>query len=294
MLYTQLRSFHAVAAQGGFTAASKVLHVGQPTITSQVKALEEQFRVELFHRHGRQVEMTAAGRDLFSVTQKMLSFEAEAVDLLKALGGLETGSLKIGAVGPYHVTEMLAAFGERYPGIKVLVNQGNSREMLRQLLAFAVDIAVLDNVEADERLFTLPVGRHPIAAFVNRDHPWFKRRSITLADLAGERLILREQGSTTRKLIEQALGDAGLAAEPAMEIGSREAVWMAVEKGLGVGIVNEVEFVSHPRLKLLPIADAALTSEAQVVCLAERRSSPMIRAFLSVVEAQGENGRRAT
>ncbi|MEX0922675.1 MAG: LysR substrate-binding domain-containing protein [Rhodovibrionaceae bacterium] len=286
MLYTQLRSFHAVAAEGGFTAASKVLHVGQPTITSQVKALEEQFRVELFHRHGRQVEMTSAGRDLFTVTRKMLSFEAEAIDLLKALGGLETGSLKIGAVGPYHVTEMLSAFGERFPGLKVQVNQGNSREMLRQLQGFAVDIAVLDNVEPDERLYTLPVGRHPISAFVNRDHRWFKRRGITLAELAGERLILREQGSTTRRLIEQAMAQAGLSAEPAMEIGSREAVWMAVEKGLGVGIVNAVEFVPHPRLKLLPITDATLTSEAQVVCLAERQASPLIRAFLSVIGAR--------
>ncbi len=290
MLYTQLRSFHAVAAEGGFTAASKVLNVGQPTITSQVKALEEQFRVELFNRRGRQVEMTAAGRDLFIVTQKMLSFEAEAIDLLKALGGLETGSLKIGAVGPYHVTEMLAAFGERYPGIKVLVNQGNSREMLRQLQSFAVDIAVLDNVAEDERLHTLPVGRHPIAAFVNAEHPWFARARIALAELAGERLIFREQGSTTRRIIEQAFAEAGIGVEPAMEIGSREAVWMAVEKGLGVGIVNEVEFVPHPRLKLLRISDSELFSEAQVVCLAERQASPMIRAFLEVVETPRGGG----
>lgn len=286
MLYTQLRSFHAVAAAGGFTAASRVLNVGQPTITSQVKALEEQFRVELFHRRGRQVMMTAAGHDLFAITQKLLSFEAEAVDLLKALGGLETGNLKIGAVGPYHVTEMLAAFGARYPGIKILVHQGNSREMLRQLLSFGVDIAVLDNVEPDARLHTLPVGSHPIAAFVNAEHPWFARQEVTLAELAGERLIFREQGSTTRRILEQAFAEVGLTAEPAMEIGSREAVWMAVEKGLGVGVVNEVEFVPHPRLKLLPLADCALASEAQVVCLAERQASPMIRAFLSVVEGQ--------
>lgn len=286
MLYTQLRSFHAVAAHGGFTAASRVLHVGQPTITSQVKALEEQFGVELFHRRGRQVQMTAAGRDLYEVTQKMLNFEGEAIDLLKALGGLERGSLKIGAVGPYHVTEMLRVFGERYPGIKVLVNQGNSREMLRQLQAFEVDVAVLDNVEAEPRLHSFPVGSHPIAAFVNREHPWFERKSISLAELAAQRLVFREQGSTTRRILEQAFAAAGLAVDPALEIGSREAVWMAVEKGLGVGVVNAVEFVDHPRLKLLEISDGPLLSEAQVVCLSERQGSPLVRAFLEVAESQ--------
>lgn len=286
MLYTQLRSFHAVAAQGGFTAASRVLRVGQPTITSQVKALEEQFGVELFLRRGRQVQMTAAGRALFEVTQKMLNFEGEAIDLLKALGGLQTGSLKIGAVGPYHVTEMLSAFGERHPGIKVLVNQGNSREMLRQLRAFEIDIAVLDNVEEDPRLHSFSVGSHPIAAFVNRDHAWFARNSVTLAELAEQRLVFREQGSTTRRIIEQAFAGAGLTPDPAFEIGSREAVWMAVEKGLGVGVVNTVEFVAHPRLKLLEISDCPLVSDAQVVCLTERQGSPLVRAFLEVAETQ--------
>jgi DNA-binding MarR family transcriptional regulator len=68
MNHTQLRSFHAVAAEGGFTAASRVLNIGQPTITSQVKALEQHFDVELFHRRGRRVELTDAGEELFRIT----------------------------------------------------------------------------------------------------------------------------------------------------------------------------------------------------------------------------------
>jgi DNA-binding transcriptional LysR family regulator len=68
MLYTQLRSFHAVAQEGGFTAASKVLNIGQPTITSQVGMLEDYFSVELFYRRGRFVELTEAGFFLFSDT----------------------------------------------------------------------------------------------------------------------------------------------------------------------------------------------------------------------------------
>ena len=97
---TQLRSFHTVALHGGFTAAAKVLNIGQPTISSQVKALEERYRVELFHRRGRSVELTETGRRLLALTRRMASLETEAVDMLSAVGGLRSGHLKVSAVGP--------------------------------------------------------------------------------------------------------------------------------------------------------------------------------------------------
>ena len=113
--YTQIRSFHAVASTGGFTAASKVLHVGQPTITGQVRALEDFYGVELFYRRGRRVVLTATGRELYAVTQRMEILEKEAQEILQSAGGFKSGHLRIGAVGPFHVTEMLAVFHERYP-----------------------------------------------------------------------------------------------------------------------------------------------------------------------------------
>lgn len=130
MHYTKLRSFHAVATAGGFTAAARQLKVGQPTITTQVRALERQFGVELFHRRARRVELTSAGRGLLALTQRMLSLEAEAIDFLNATAGLRSGHLKISAVGPYHVTEMLASFRTRYPEIDFSVAVSNSRDAL--------------------------------------------------------------------------------------------------------------------------------------------------------------------
>ncbi|MEP1028084.1 MAG: LysR family transcriptional regulator, partial [Alphaproteobacteria bacterium] len=121
MIFTQLRSFHAVATENGFTAASKVLNVGQPTLTSQVKALEDMFKVELFHRRGRGIELTEAGQALLTVTRRIMDMEGQAQDLLNAFGGFHTGTLHVGAVGPYHATEMLSAFSEAYPGIRLAV-----------------------------------------------------------------------------------------------------------------------------------------------------------------------------
>lgn len=287
MMYTQLRSFYAVAAEGGFTAASRRLRIGQPTITSQVRALERYFAVELFHRRGRSVELTTAGRELFQVAQRIIVLEEEARDLLNAHGGFHAGHLKVGAVGPYHAIEMLSAFHERHPGIRLSVTVGNSRDMVERLLDYSADAAVLAHVEDDPRIFAMPYSRHPVVIFVNTDHIWAKqgRARIRIAELEGQRMVLREAGSTTRLAVEAALRKAGVTVDPVMEIGSREAVWLAVVRGIGIGAVSDIEFIPHPALHVLQVEDAEIVTTAHVDCLTERKDSRLVRAFFAVAQA---------
>jgi len=288
MLYTQLRSFHAVAREGGFTAASRALNVGQPTITTQVKALEEYYAVELFYRRGRQVAMTEAGRGLYAITQRLMSLEADARDYMNALGGFHTGQLKVGAVSPYHVTEMLGAFNDRFPGVKLSVSLGNSREIMARLHNFEVDVGLVTEggklLDEDPEFLVFPYYSHEIVVFVDKGHRLAKRKSIGIRELEGERMVLREEGSTTRRLFDKALATHDTNIKAVVEIGSREAVWMAVQHGLGIGVVSDIEFIPHPNLRMVRIKDADLRTEDYLICLAERRESRIIRAFLDVVQ----------
>ncbi len=284
MHYTQLRAFHAVAEAGGFSAAARVLGVGQPTVTTQVKALESAYGTELFHRRGRRVVLTELGEGLYRITQRLFSAEADARDYLDASRQLRSGHLKVGADGPHHVTDMLAAFNERHPQIRVTVSVGNSGTIMRAIRDFEVDVAVLARMEDDGRYFMLPYGRHPVVLMVNRRHRWARRRTIRIEELEDEPMVLREQGSATRKAFETVLGRVGVSPRVIMEIGSREAVWGAVIRGIGVGIVSEAEFVPHPELRVVGIGDADIHTEESVLCLAERRESPLVAAFFEVVE----------
>jgi len=284
MIYTQLRSFHAVATAGGFTAASRILNVGQPAITIQVKALEEYYEVKLFHRRGRRVELTEAGHELLAITRRIMTRQEEAEDLLNAYGGFHVGHLKVGAVGPYHATEMLSAFNEKYPKITLTVRIGNSREVADRLIDYSADVAVLAHIEDDPRIRVTPYSRHPVVAFVNMDHPWAKRTSISIEELEGQRMVLREVGSTTRRAFEMAIEGSNVHIDPVMEIGSREAVWMAVQRGIGIGVVSEIEFIPHPNLRMLEISGADIFTHAHVACLEERNDTHLIRAFLKVVD----------
>ena len=175
--------------------------------------------------------------------------EQDARHFLNESKGLQTGQLHIGAVGPYHVTEMLAAFSTRYPGILLRVSIGNSADVQRDLLDYKTDIAVLAHIADDERLLTIPYRQHRIVMFAHKDHRLARRKSISLKDLEGERMIVRETGSTTRRNFEAATRKAGVTPEVFMEIGSREAIRGAVIRGLGISYVSEAEFVPDPALR---------------------------------------------
>jgi len=283
MRLTQLRSFHAVASTGSFTAAAQSLHVSQPTVTTQVGQLEDLYQVELFHRAGRRVLPTEMGQQLLHLSRQIFSLEAEAVQLLRESGELRTGHLHVAAVGPAQATTMLAAFHQRYPDIKVSVSTGNSQDVLDRLADYSADVGVLAQVAHDKRFVSVPYSDHPVVIFCSTRHRFAKRRCIRIAELAGERLILREQGSTTRKAIESALKEANVEPCVMMQVGSREIIREAVAQNLGVAAVSEVEFVPGPGLHAVRLADAEVRTYVHMVCLAERRDARIVRALFEVI-----------
>ena len=282
--FKQLRCFHEVGTKGSFTLAAKALRVGQPSITVHVKALEDYFGVELFSRHGHHVELTKLGHTLLSVTQRIFSLETEAIELMTAASGFQIGHLSIGVIGPYQVTEMILVFGQTYPDVDLSVSLGNSQEILARVLDFRDDVGIVPQVEDDPRFHSIPYKRTRIVLLVPHDHPWARKKTVKLKELNGQRLVMREVGSATRRVFEDALVDANITVRRVMAIGSSEAVREAVANGLGIGIALEDESPPDARVRLLRVSDAKLYLHPHVLCLQERRDAPLIKAFLDMVQ----------
>ncbi len=283
MNHAQLRAFHGVASEGSFTKAALALHVTQPTLSGQVKALEATYGVRLFDRRGRKVSPTALGSELLELTRRLFSLEAETEHLLSAARGLRKGHLRVGADAPYHVTSALSAYTRRYPGIRLSLTVGNSAELAQELLEHKLDVAVLANITGDARFFAKPLRHDRLVAFVAKSHPWARRRRVDLADLGAQRLVLREQGSATRRIFETAMARRGLALGEVLDMNSREAVRETVAAGLGVGVVSAGEFGRDSRLATLELTGGNLTMTEYVVCLAERQDLRLVRSFLDLV-----------
>lgn len=280
MAYSSLRAFHAVASEGSFTRAARSLGVTQPTLSAQVKAIEEDYGVALFDRRGRGIAVTPLGERLLEITRRMFLLEEEAGELLARARDLTTGHLRVGADGPFHVVPFLASFAERYPAIHISLSIGNSQEVLESLIRYRADVAVVADISADSRLERILCAEHKLVAFVPRQHAWARRRCVRIGDFEDQPMILRETGSKTRQLFELAVAKGKVRPRVVMEIESREAVREAVAAGLGIGIVSEAEFGHDDRLVAVPVTDAELGTREYVVCLKERRRLRIVSAFL--------------
>jgi len=284
MHFVQMRSFHAVAITGSFVGASRLLHVSQPTITTQVKALEDLYGVELFARKGRGVQLTEAGKDLFSITQKTMASFEESVEFLREAKGLRAGHLRIAAVGSQQVTSVLPEFHRRYPRIRITVEFGNSKQVEQAILDYHADVGFLAEISSLSRLYRIRYSHPEIVVVVNKRHSWSKRKTITLQELASHPLVMREQGSETRRVLENAARKAKVELQTIMEIRSRDGVLAAVSGSVGVGVASEEEIGAYP-LHTVRISNADMHTYVDIACLAERKTSRLQAAFFEVAEA---------
>lgn len=285
MSTARYRAFIAVAQQGSLSAAARSLGVSQPTVSSQIATLERQSQIELFHRQGYRMALTEAGHRLMALAQKLLALEAETEFFLRDSGQLNQGELKIGAVGPFHVIEMVASYRARHPGLQLSIRMGNSQQVLQDLENYATDVAVLAGLYDRPELQAREYARHAIILFAHVDHPLARREQVEIHELQGLPLLLREQGSTTRSAMENVLQAAGIQPRTPLEIGSREAIREAVARGLGIGAVSEAEFIADPRFKPVRIVGDPASTTTYVYCMKERGESLLVRSFLNAIES---------
>jgi len=279
--FSQLRSFHAVALTGNVTSAARLLHVSQPTVTTQLKQLEETYGVELVFRMHRGVRLAPVGEALHKLTMRIFALEEEALNVLTDASDLDMGQLSVGAVGPFFSVKLLTEYNRLYPGVKVSLTTSNSSDILKKLLDFQVDVAIIGNVEANPLLTIYPISKHPVVLLVGESHPWFGKKSAKLSELENMKVVYREEGSETRKVLEVALANRGITPSVVMEV-NREAVREAALQGLGIGVLSQAEFRPGENLHMIPINDCEIFTEAFMVCLKERSDMRKIKSFLNL------------
>lgn len=284
MRYVQLRAFHYVAICGGFSRAAEALFLTQPAISDQVRKLEEEYDVLLFNRHKKQVSLTRQGQQLLDITHRMFDTEQQAHDLLSESKALRSGTLRIVADAAHHLLHVLGRFREAYPGIQISVRSGNTETVISSLFAYEADLGVLGEIPQGREFEILHLNSTPIIAFVSGKHALAGRQSVTLQELAGHPLIMRERGSKTRHKLEAMAQEQGVPLKAVIEAEGREAVREIVASGAGVGFVSAAEFGWHSGLSPLRIDAPEVTMDEALICLRERSGGKLVRAFWKIAE----------
>jgi len=298
--FNQLHAFYVVAREGSFTRAAELLSVSQPAVTRRILEIERSHGVRLLERTSRRVVLTDQGKLLLSYVERMVTLAEEADLAIKSMAGLKTGRIEIGTSRPvasYHLSSIAVSFKQRYPGVVPSIHVENSQWILNEVLGFRVDIGIVGIKPRHPDLVVFPFLREELAIVVPAAHKWAKRKAVLLTELDGNPLILREKGSGTRSLIELEIAKAGIKPVVEMEVGSNEAIKRAVEMNLGLAILPPAvvdEEIKEGLLKALPIKEPSLALSFYVIYHKEKRSSPLIHAFVEVLREEAPKLQRAT
>lgn len=286
MNLNQLRAFATIAEEGNVTHAARRLAVSQPALSKQLSELEQALGVVLCDRLPRGIRLTEAGRVLREHAERLLAVEAAAEADIAALVGADRGRLAVGAsttIGSYLVPELFGDFKRAHPGIVLELQIANTRAIQSALMAQELDLALTEGFVGSDALDVQVFEHDHMRVIVAPDHPWATRRRVRLRELAEAPIISRERGSGTRDVIEAALAERGLTIEPAMALGSTEAVKNAVAAGLGVAIVSELTVaieLSTGRLVEVDVEGLRIRRALHLLRLRARRPSVAAAAFL--------------
>ncbi|HVX77724.1 MAG TPA: LysR family transcriptional regulator [Bradyrhizobium sp.] len=257
MTLEQLRIFVAVAELEHMTRASQSLNLTQSATSAAIAALESRYAIKLFNRIGRRIELTDAGRAFLVEARAVLATAAAAETVLADFAGLSRGSLSLAAsqtVGNYWLPPLIHRYQSLHPGIKLSLRIGNTEQVAAWVIEGIVDLGVIEGHTDEPALAVQPIADDELVLVVGRGHPWAKRRSIAPHDLKTTRWVLRERGSGTRAIFEEALAKFGLAAadlEVALELPSNEAVRSAVAAGAGATVISKLVVAALLKTKAL-------------------------------------------
>lgn len=288
MRYTQLRAFHQVALSGGFSRAAAALGLTQPSVSDQVRRLEQAHDVLLFRREARAVRLTPEGEELLRLTREFFEVEQRIGDYLDRSRAAVTGTLRIVADSAMHVTQAVGAFRTAHPRAFVSIHTGNTEEVLRRLRKYEAEFGVVGNMPAAPDLDAVDLGWTPIVAVARRGYFPDPDHALEFAELAEHPLVFRETGSRTRAALEAEAAQVGVTLTPAVEVEGREAMREVVASGAGIGFVSIAEFGNDERLCAVPLTGTQMGMRESLVVLSARRDVPVIRAFLRKVQQLSE------
>ena len=286
----QLQVFKTVADKKSFSAAAQTLFISQPAVSMHIKSLEEHFGTRLFDRNTQQVTITEAGSILYQYANKILSLQEEAERDISRLTGCIQGQLSLGAsftLGEYIIPRILGSFKRQHPQIRALLQVTNTEQIVNLVLKQELDLGLVENRVDNPALFVKPFLQDELIVVLPGEHPLAEQKFIPLDEFVALPLVLREEGSGTRKITEERLAEAGvnlLALNVVMELGSTEAVKGAVEAGFGVTVISKWAVQKELKLgslKPVRIKDVNLKREFYLIYNKSKFQTSVVEEFIS-------------
>lgn len=284
----QLDTFIEIARAESVSKAAEKLHVTQPAISMQLRQLEEALGVPLVEPAGRNIRLTAAGREVEAFAIAALAQLRQLDDTVADLRGLQHGQVDLGVVSTakYFVPMLLVQFRKRYPGIDIRMQIHNREVMMNLLQRNELDLIIMGRVPDGLDCSSTPFATNPLAIVSAPGHPLSRRKRAPLSILDGAEFVVREKGSGTRAAMERLFIEHAITPKIVMEMPSNESIKQAIMAGMGLTFLS-LRTVRHElasgHLTLLDLEGLPLIREWHVAHLRSKRHAPaavMLKEFL--------------
>ncbi|MDR3605267.1 MAG: LysR family transcriptional regulator [Syntrophaceae bacterium] len=283
-----LETFYHFCQFHSMTRAAEITNVSQSAISQQIQLFQEECAVKLFYREGNQYKLTDVGESIFLLGKVIFARLGQIESLLDEARRPSSGVLRIGTTKDYAVTlmpELVSKFQDQFPQILVKLNEGNSFDLLARLRNRKEDLVVVARTNYDSCFKAFPFAIVELVLVARPDHPLSQRGPVSIKDLSGELLIIREQGSGSRDAILKKLGEYDVKPSAIIESGSLSFILAYVERRMGVSFVmaNEVaEELSKGVLKKIDLVEGNIRFPADIVVLREKPMMAPVRKFLRI------------
>jgi LysR family transcriptional regulator, low CO2-responsive transcriptional regulator len=284
----QLEVFISVVEQGSFSGAARESLLTQSTVSQHIAGLEQELGVQLLERSRNGIRLTEPGKILLKHARHVAGELRATHEAIRRYQGEEETTLRIGVStvpGGYLVPPVLAKLCERYPKLHAVLYQGDSRETAERIASREVEAGVVGSRFEERGFLYTPVGRDQISLIAPSGHPWTKRSSISLKDLAACPLVMRAPGSGTGKTVVDALQKAGLRSEQLhirAHVGGNEAVKASILTGLGFSFLSEVVVrrdIERGDLAVIPVDGLDISRPFYLARRSGRPLGPVVGSF---------------
>jgi DNA-binding transcriptional LysR family regulator len=287
----QVHIFNIAAKTLSITKTAKKMHLSQPSVSIQIKDLEDSLNVRLFERINRKITLTDAGKVFYSYSEKLLNLIDEINAVMNEFSSGDVGKLVLGTsntIGIYVLPKYLGDFKELFPKAEISMMILNRQEALEQCISGELDFAFLQDPPKHPDLHAEFFMKDELVIVCSPKHRWASRDHLTIKMLTSEpeQIILREEGSGTRGLIEYVLKRYGIERNVTMELSSSEGIKRAVEANLGVAVLSKNVIKTEVRNKSLvaiDIKDLNTKRDFYLVHNKKRKFMPLMEKFYEFI-----------
>ncbi|MGC5325754.1 LysR family transcriptional regulator [Brevibacillus sp. SYSU BS000544] len=291
----QLLVFVTVVEKKNFSRAAEELLMTQPAVSQYVQALERSFGTRLLERNNKFVRLTKAGEIVYHHAKEIISSYNRMKYLVDDMLHVASGTIAIGAsytYGEYILPHVIASLQKRYPLIQPSIKIGNTREIAESVLNHEIDVGVIEGKYHHDNLYIEPIADDEMVVVASSEHPLATKDTVTVADLAEERWIVREMGSGTRDTTDRMFAVNNLQPANLMEFGSTQLIKESVEAGLGISLLSEDAIrkeVTLGTLQILPATIEPVIRQFTMITLASHFQTKAVEMFVDLLRSSSED-----